>query len=141
MLVEAGADVNARFRGPHEETPLHWAASSHDVAVLDALLDLGADIEAPGAVIAGGTPLADARAFGNWEAGLRLVERGARTTLTDSATLGLLDRVELAFTATPALLDAARRRDAPELVAWLRQDGGKSAGKIVGLAAARCATA
>lgn len=36
-LVAAGADVNARFRGPHEETPLHWAASSDDVAVLDAL--------------------------------------------------------------------------------------------------------
>jgi hypothetical protein len=27
-LVAAGADVNARFRGPHAETPLHWAASS-----------------------------------------------------------------------------------------------------------------
>ncbi len=38
-LVEAGADVNARFHGPHEETPLHWAASSDDVAALDALLD------------------------------------------------------------------------------------------------------
>ena len=54
-IVEAGADVNARFRGPHSETPLHWAASSNDVDVLDALLDVGADIEAPGAVIAGGT--------------------------------------------------------------------------------------
>ncbi len=57
LLVEAGADVNARFGGGrHDETPLHWAASSDDVEVLDALLDLGADIEAPGAVIAGGTP-------------------------------------------------------------------------------------
>ena len=43
-LVEAGADVNARFRGPHAETPLHWAASSNDVEALDALLDAGADI-------------------------------------------------------------------------------------------------
>ena len=56
-LVEAGADVNARFTGPHTETPLHWAASSDDVAVLDALLDAGANIESPGAVIGGGTSL------------------------------------------------------------------------------------
>lgn len=41
LLVEAGADVNARFTGPHAETPLHWAASSDDVEVLDALLDAG----------------------------------------------------------------------------------------------------
>lgn len=171
-LVAAGADVNARFRGPHEETPLHWAASTDDVAALDALLDLGADIEAPGAVIAGGPPLADARAFGNWAAALRLVERGARTTLTDAATLGLTDRVEAAFGTTIAPgadeinrafwgachggrrdcaeylldrgadvnwipewerltpLDAARRRDATELVAWLRERGGKPAGEI-----------
>jgi uncharacterized protein len=45
-LVEAGADVNARFVGPHNETPLHWAASSNDVGVLDALIDAGADSEA-----------------------------------------------------------------------------------------------
>jgi ankyrin repeat protein len=42
-LVEAGADVNARFVGTHNETPLHWAASSNDVAVLDALIDAGAE--------------------------------------------------------------------------------------------------
>jgi uncharacterized protein len=92
-LVEAGADVNARFRGPHAETPLHWAASSNDVEVLDALLDAGADIDADGGVIGGGTPLADARAFAQWEAAHRLVERGAQVTLVDAATLGLIDRL------------------------------------------------
>jgi hypothetical protein len=101
-LVAAGADVNARFTGPHQETPLHWAASNDDVALLDALLDAGADIEAPGAVIGGGTPLADARGFGQWKAALRLVERGARVTCQDAATLGMLDRLE-SFFARPKL--------------------------------------
>lgn len=96
-LIEAGADVNARFTGPHTETPLHWAASSDDVGVLDALLDAGADIEAPGGVIGDGPPLADARAFGQWQAARRLVERGARTTLKDTATLGLMDRLQAFF--------------------------------------------
>lgn len=106
VLVDAGADVNARFRGPHEETPLHWAASSDDVEVLDALLDAGADIEAPGAVLGGGPPLADARGFKQWRVAFRLVERGARTTLVDAATLGLHDRVEGYFTnVTPPSKD------------------------------------
>jgi ankyrin repeat protein len=96
-LVQAGANVNARFVGAHTETPLHWAASSNDVTVLDALIDAGADIEATGGVIGGGSPLADARGFGQWDAARRLVERGARTTLADAATLGLVDRVEAYF--------------------------------------------
>lgn len=97
-LVAAGADVNAHSRfSAHSETPLHWAASSDDVAVLDALLDAGADIEATGAVLGGGSPLADACGFGNWAAARRLVERGAGTRLSDAAALGLLDRVEALF--------------------------------------------
>jgi len=92
-LVAAGADVDARFTGPHHETPLHWAASSDDVTAVDALLDAGADIEARGAVIGGGTPLSDATAFGQWAAARRLLERGARTTFGEAATLGLIDRV------------------------------------------------
>ncbi len=102
-LVESGGDVNGRFSGPHTETPLHWAASSDDVEALDALIDAGADLDASGAVIGGGTPLADATAFGKWEAAHRLVERGARTTLWDAATLGLMDRLEGDFGAAEPL--------------------------------------
>jgi hypothetical protein len=99
-LVAAGTDVNGRFTGPHAETPLHWAASSDDVAVLDALLDAGADINAGGAVSGGGTPLADATAFGQWQAARRLIERGARTELWEEAALGLMDRLTARFTGT-----------------------------------------
>jgi len=161
LLIDAGADVNARFTGPHTETPLHWAASCDDVDVLDVLLDNGADIEAPGAVIAGGTPLADATAFGQWKAARRLIERGAKANMFESATLGLIDRIAPLFEsdtqptaedATGAFwgachggqlataeyllahgadlnwvsswdsttpLDAARRSEADEVVAWL----------------------
>ena len=105
-LAAAGAEVDARFSGPHTETALHWAASSDDVEALDALLDAGADIEAGGAVIGGGTPMADAVAFGQWNAARRLLERGAETTLWQAAALGLADRVggELAG-GTPAQHD------------------------------------
>ncbi len=92
-LVDAGADVDARFRGPHEETPLHWAASSDDTDALEALLDRGADIEARGAVIAGGTPLWDATAFAQWRAARMLVRRGAQARLSDLAALGMTDEM------------------------------------------------
>lgn len=110
LLVAHGADVGARFVGHHSETPLHWAASSDDVDVLDALLDAGADIEATGAVIAGGTPIADATAFGQWSAAQRLVERGARTNLYEAAAMGLLDRIEPQFegAAPPDAHDVTR---------------------------------
>jgi uncharacterized protein len=93
-LVAFGADVNARAQGTHMETPLHGAASSDDVEALDALLDAGADIEASGAVIAGGTALDDAVAFGQWRTAHRLVERGAKTAIWHVAALGLVDRLE-----------------------------------------------
>ena len=108
-LVEAGADVNARFTGRHSETPLHWAASSDDVDALDALLDAGADIEADGAVIGGGSPLADARGFAQWRAARRLLERGASPGLNDAATLGLIDQLERHLAAAPPSADAITR--------------------------------
>ena len=72
-LIAKGADVNARAIDlPHRETPLKWAASSDDVESFDTLLDHGADMEADGEIIGGGTPLADDVAFAAWKAALRL---------------------------------------------------------------------
>jgi ankyrin repeat protein len=100
-LVAAGAQVDARFTGPRTETALHRAASSDDVVALDALLDAGADIEADGAVTGGRTAVSNAVAFRQWDAARRLVERGARTTLSEAAALGLHDRVQAYLTAIP----------------------------------------
>jgi uncharacterized protein len=111
VLVEAGADVNARFSGPHTETPLHWAASSNDLAALDALLDAGADLEAPGSVLGGGPPLSDATGFAQWAAAHRLVARGAHTTIGDAAALGLHARLEEYFASghpAPTSADVTR---------------------------------
>jgi hypothetical protein len=105
LLVAAGADINARFTGPHTETPLHWAASSDDVEALDALLDAGANIEAPGAVIAGGTPLTDAVAFAQWQTARRLATRGARVPFREAAALGMLAEVEEHFSTTSPIQD------------------------------------
>jgi hypothetical protein len=116
LLAGAGADVNARGLGEHPETPLHWAASSDDVAALDALLDAGADIDAPGAVIGGGTPLNDATAFGQWDAARRLVERGARVSAWDAAALGLTDQVR-------ADIEAGSDRELNDLL-WAACHGG-----------------
>jgi ankyrin repeat protein len=103
MLIEAGADANARFHGQHAETPLHWAASSNDLDAIDALVEAGADVEAPGAVLGGGTPIADAVGFGQWQAARCLLDHGAQTNLWQAAALGLLDRVsELCSEATPS---------------------------------------
>lgn len=125
-LIAAGADPNAPVANSPvaPETPLHWAASSDDVAVLDALLDGGADIEAPGAAFTGGTAMSDAVIFAQWNAARRLLARGARTTLSQAAALGLADRVaELVTDAQPeeitnALWHACRagQRETAELL-------------------------
>jgi len=98
VLVAAGADVNARVLHADpagaRETPLHWAASADDVCALEALVERGADLEAPGAVFTNGTPMSDAVVFAQWRAARRLLELGAQTTIWQAAALGLLPRVQ-----------------------------------------------
>jgi ankyrin repeat protein len=112
LLIEAGADPNSPVEGSwHAETPLHWAASSDDVDVARALIDGGADLEAPGASIARGSPLDDAVGYGCWHVARLLVARGARVDrLWQAAALGMTSRVQQLFEAEPptpqALTDA-----------------------------------
>lgn len=97
LLINAGADPNALTAGrdppgPGDETPLHYAASSDDVDVAEALIDGGADIEVPDGSI--GTPLDNAVGYGCWHVARLLVARGARVDKAwHAAALGMLDRL------------------------------------------------
>jgi ankyrin repeat protein len=103
VLIGAGADPDASIEGSwHTETPLHWAASSDDVEVARALIDGGADLEAPGASIACGTPLDDAVGYGCWQVARLLVDRGARVDrLWHAAALGMIPRAEELLASAP----------------------------------------
>ena len=105
LLASAGADPSAPATGrdgQDTETPLHWAASSDDVDVAVALLDAGADIEAPRGSIADGPPLACAVGYGCWHVARLLVARGARIgTLWQAAALGDRGRVDELLAADP----------------------------------------
>jgi ankyrin repeat protein len=108
LLVAAGADPNARTEGKAPETPLHWAASSDDLDVADALIDAGAELEVSGGSI--GTPLDNAIGYGCWHVARRLVQCGARVDkLWHAAALGHLRRLEelLAVETNPAEINAA----------------------------------
>lgn len=120
-LVDAGAEVDARFTGHHTETPLHWAASSNDAEVIQALLNTGADINATGAVIGEGTPLDDAVAFGQWDAARLLVKSGAQTKLWNVAALGMLDEVKAYYENIQLLPSAFETTQA----FWLACHGGQ----------------
>jgi hypothetical protein len=79
LLLANGADPNGGAEAfGRQETPLHWAASSDDVDVAEALIDGGADIKAPGGSTAGGTPLDNAVGYGWWRVARLFVQRGAR---------------------------------------------------------------
>jgi hypothetical protein len=99
LLLAAGADPNGR--SPGDEAPLHWAASSDDSDVAAALIDGGAEIEAPDGSI--GTPLDNAIGYACWHVAALLAARGARVDkLWHAAALGMLDRLQqLLGTADP----------------------------------------
>jgi hypothetical protein len=112
LLVDAGADPNALTSGrdspgPGDETPLHYAASSDDVDVAEALIDAGANIETPDGSI--GTPLDNAVGYGCWHVARLLVARGARVDKAwHAAALGMLDRLAALLGTDPPAKDVSQ---------------------------------
>jgi ankyrin repeat protein len=107
LLIGAGADPNALTTrrgssqpGPGSETPLHWAASSDDVDVAEALIDGGADLETPDGSI--GTPLDNAVGYACWHVARLLVTRGAEVDKAwQAAALGMLARLDAVLGSDP----------------------------------------
>ncbi|HJU68027.1 MAG TPA: ankyrin repeat domain-containing protein [Gemmatimonadaceae bacterium] len=103
MLRENPA--RAHERGGDGKTPLHFARSR---AVVDILLDAGADIDARD-VDHRSTPaqwmLDRRRGAGRFDLAQYLVERGASTDIFLAAALGLSERVERMLEANIGLLD------------------------------------
>ncbi len=113
LLIGAGADPNALTTsrgsetGPGSETPLHWAASSDDVDVAEALIEGGADIETPDGSI--GTPLDNAIGYACWHVARLLVARGARVDKAwHAAALGMLDRLAALLGSDPPAEDVSQ---------------------------------
>jgi hypothetical protein len=106
MLITAGADINARTQGAkHEEgeTPLQYAASNDDVEVAEALILGGADLEARGGSIAGGTALENAIGYGCWRVARLLLNHGAKVEKPwHAAALGLTSLLEKLLPEIPA---------------------------------------
>ena len=107
-LIAAGADVNARFRGAHTETPLHWAASSDDVDTLDG----------------DARPAPEDLTNAFWCACHGGQRTSAEYLLERGADIDWVGYDEL------TAIDAARRSGAHELAEWLHDRGARSAAEI-----------
>jgi ankyrin repeat protein len=103
MIAEDPARVHER--GGDGQTPLHFATSR---AVIDLLLDAGADIDARDVdhrSTAAEWMLDQKRGAGRFELASYLVEHGASADIFLAAALGLTDKVRAMLRGNPKLLD------------------------------------
>ena len=103
MIAEDPKRVHER--GGDGQTPLHFATSR---AVIDLLLDAGADIDARDVdhrSTAAEWMLDRARGAGRYDLARYLVERGASTDIFLAAALGLSEKVRAMLRGDPKLLD------------------------------------
>ena len=98
MLITAGADPNARTEGAKNapgKTSLQYAASNDDVEVAETLILGGAELEARGGSIAGGTAFESASGYGCFRVAWLLLDHGAKVEkLWRAAALGVTSMME-----------------------------------------------
>jgi ankyrin repeat protein len=86
---------------------LHYAASSDDVDVAEALIEGEADLETPHGSI--GTPLDNAIGYGCWHVARLLASRGARVDKAwHAAGLGMTARFDAILGSNPAPEDVSQ---------------------------------
>jgi tetratricopeptide (TPR) repeat protein len=109
LLVEKGADVNARDR--QQNTPLHWAVCGYKIDFVRLLIEKGADVNAKDGWQY--TPLHRAARCGKTEVARFLIERGADANAKDYDG------------DTPAMI--ADKMNHPQTASAIRRQGGGSA--------------
>jgi ankyrin repeat protein len=111
LLLEHGADPNARERGDNTY-PLHWAAASRHLEIVRALIEAGGDVHGTGDVH--GLDLIGWATFYHPDAGAPgdrlevaslLVERGARHHIFSAISVGDPDLIRALVAENPAALD------------------------------------
>ena len=107
----------ARLRGGDDKTPLHYAS---DEAVMDWLLERGADLEARD-LDHQSTPLQWKIGEHDYDAARALIKRGAQVDVFAAVALGELDLVQQALTERPHAIRARVNQDGYELTP--RADG------------------
>ena len=76
------------------KTPLHYAVAGEHMAVVDALLRAGANVNARDERVAGGTPLGEYAGSCSYAMARRLIDAGADPTIPGWMQLTALDRAQ-----------------------------------------------